>query len=465
MVELVEKSPAIREHHFYVAIAKHVFMHVDKGVVFVRDSIRLKDAEKLGLKPLILYGIAVPGTQIGWQAFSFFDNPKSIASVLLDGWKNASGLRGCPDKLIVNRYVFDACPSLKSSLASIGDISLEVANGKDKRLSSSLRVAQYRVLELGWDHRGGCDIKDVNALTDYALSKHNKEMDERLWGLCGGDKEVKKRTNQWLDLPFNPPNTVLVDAKPDWTGGEWLSSWEAKVPSNQKTYFWRDDERLGCYWLLIGEEEVGGNDIADDDWNYCCAETAKKIIDCWPNTQSDVASAIGIKAKELNWFLNGQFVLPETKRGGLSDLIGIEARADWVSYDAIGPCVLIAKSPIRCGNAYEELSGGGDIDYSIEVLPDNGMPDPSWRYVVFAAHGRQANIMMFQRGSKASDQLGENLLINYQGYRIIPASIYRDVVSTCAKCCSGTVLNRKLSGEFNERNREYFEELGVVHYR
>ena len=48
-----------REHHFYVAIAKHVFQHTEKGIVFVGDPIRLKDAEKFNLKPLLLYGLTV----------------------------------------------------------------------------------------------------------------------------------------------------------------------------------------------------------------------------------------------------------------------------------------------------------------------------------------------------------------------------------------------------------------------
>jgi len=59
-----------REHHFYVAIAKHVFLHTEKGIVFVGDPIRLKDAEKFNLKPLLLYGLTVPGTQIEWYTFS-----------------------------------------------------------------------------------------------------------------------------------------------------------------------------------------------------------------------------------------------------------------------------------------------------------------------------------------------------------------------------------------------------------
>ncbi|WP_054761724.1 hypothetical protein [Methylomonas koyamae] len=139
-----------REHHFYVAIAKHVFLHADKGIVFVNDPIRLKDAEKFDLKPLVLYGLTVPGTQIEWQTFSLLDEPRSLSGVLLEGWEKASGLRGYPDKLKINRHIANACPQLQKSLDHIGGISLEIADGRDKQFSASLRVAQQRGLELGW---------------------------------------------------------------------------------------------------------------------------------------------------------------------------------------------------------------------------------------------------------------------------------------------------------------------------
>ncbi|MDO9168123.1 MAG: hypothetical protein Q7U18_03385 [Methylobacter sp.] len=62
-----------------------------------------------------------------------------------------------------------------------------------------------------------------------------------------------------------------------------------------------------------------------------------------------------------------------------------------------------------------DMSNGGDINYSVEALPEKGTPDPSWRYVVFAAYGQLPNIFMFQRGSKTTDQLGNKLLMNYLG--------------------------------------------------
>jgi hypothetical protein len=130
----------IREHHFYVTIAKHVFLHIEKGIVFVSDPIRLKDAEKFNLKPLILYGLTVPGTQIEWYTFSLFDEPRSLFNVLLEGWEKASGLRGYPDNLKINRHIANACSHLQSSLSHIGDISLVGVVSRNPRKFCPLKL-------------------------------------------------------------------------------------------------------------------------------------------------------------------------------------------------------------------------------------------------------------------------------------------------------------------------------------
>lgn len=452
---------SIREHHFYVATAKHLFLHTEKGIVFVSDPIRLEDAEKLDMKPLLLYGLTVPGTQIEWLTFSLLDTPRSLLDVLLDGWKNAHGLRGYPDKLKINRHITKACPHLQTSLDLIGVISLEVADGKDKKFSASLRVAQQRALEIGWSTRKG-GIKDLKSLNDYALNNHIERIKHREWSCV--NRVVNEQATEWMQLPFNATNAALDYAKQDWVAGAWLSSWEANLPLNQKSHFWLDEKWSCCYWLISGADD-DSEDVDDtnyeEEWDRCCAIKAKIMVDCWPNTPGDIATAIGITAKQLLWFINGKESLPANERDDLSELLGIEPSTDYIDYDVIGPCVLIAESPKKCESAYDELSNGGDIEYSVEVLPENGTPDPSWRYVVFAAYRSSPNILMFQRGSKTTDHLGNKILMNYQGERTVPAVVYRDVVSTCAKCCTDPLLNRKLTTEFGARHEQYFKELGA----
>lgn len=138
-----------REHHFYVAIAKHVFEHPEHGVVFSGDTISLSDAARFGLKPLILYGLTVPGTQLQWFSFSRLDNPRSLLGFLIEAWSKGAGLRGCPDILKINRFIADSCPDLKLNLKKLG-VDVEIAEKGDKKLSGSLRTAQDEVMRFGW---------------------------------------------------------------------------------------------------------------------------------------------------------------------------------------------------------------------------------------------------------------------------------------------------------------------------
>lgn len=439
----------MREHHFYVSTAKYVFLHEEKGIVFVRDAIRIKDAEKLHLRPLILYGLTVPGTQIEWLTFTTLDTPRSLFAVLLDGWNNAPGLRGYPDKLKINRHIAAACPNLKDTLAELGGITLEVADGKDKTFSASLRVAQNRVIEYGWRNRDGHTLNNIEELNTHSLNVHNEHVNRRRWEWCHNNS-VKERASTWIELPFNRSNVVLGFSKLDWIAGNWLSSWETNIPNNQQINYYGESH----------DNEDVDNINYDEEWDRRCASKAKLLVDCWPNPLGDIANTIGITAKQLQWFLNGKVALPANERDDLSELLGIEPSTEFVDYDVIGPCVLIAESPKKCESVYDELSNGGDIEYSVEVLPQNGTPDPSWRYIVFAAYRGYPNIFMFQRGSKTTEHIGTKLLMNYQGERKVPAAVYRDVVSTCAKCCTDPLLNRKLTTEFGGRHNQYFKKLG-----
>ncbi|WP_243885261.1 hypothetical protein [Shewanella algae] len=103
-----QTQPSPREHHFYVAIAKFLFHHPEHGIVSVRDPIKIKDAERYGLSPLLLYGLTVAGLPI----FTPVDQPKAFQDALLEAWNNAEGLRGRPDILRINRHLATASPEL-----------------------------------------------------------------------------------------------------------------------------------------------------------------------------------------------------------------------------------------------------------------------------------------------------------------------------------------------------------------
>lgn len=447
---------SLREHHFYVALAKHIFSHEERGIVFVRDTIKIEDAAKFGLKPLIMYGITVPGTQIKWYTFSPVDCPRSFLSVLQDAWNDVSGLRGYPDILKINRHVAGACPGLSNTLQQ-HNVSVIVADTKDKLLSSSLRVAQQGGLELGWyidkEEHAFAGVDDLNA---HAMNCHNRDVKNRKLHYIG-DKVIEKRGDQWLGLDHRSIDLSLPESL-DWTPGNWLSTWEINVPHCTQRYFLEDE---GGVWLITGEDSEAhssiedGSDDLDDGYemdyeldNYV-AEKAKLLVDCWPNGPAGIARAVGITVKELQWFLTNRTDLPNAEKGRLFDLLGLICDIGDTGYEADGPYVLVAESPKKISAGYDEISRGGDIEFSFEVLPEKGSADPSWRYLLFNAYGGLFNIIMIPRGSKVSERVDDDLFINFQGEKKVPAARYRDIVAVCARACGDPWLNRQLMTEFN----------------
>jgi hypothetical protein len=453
-----------REHHFYVAIAKHVFEHPEHGVVFSGDTISLSDAARFGLTPLILYGLTVPGTQLQWFSFTDLDNPRSLLGFLIEAWSKGAGLRGCPDILKINRSIADSCPDLKLNLKKIG-VEVVIAEKGDKKLSGSLRAAQDEVLRFGWLARKNAkDFYNLEALNAYAHKGHNHHVEQKMWS-WGGNKSVREAAEKWMALPIKVIETHLDSTKIDWEPGQWLSSWEVNaVPTGRRT-FRKDD---GVTWLIAGGEDVDdfdGDDSSElemDAMDQACAEKAKLMMDCWPNKPAEIASAIGITAKQLQRFVSKVTKLPDEKIDALKEMLGLEENDEYYDYDAVGPCVLFGEKPTKISEAYEHLTHGGDLAYSVEVIPEKGNADPSWRYVIFKANGELPNIIMFARGSNSAEKIGDKMLMNFDGLKSIPATIYRDFVSTCAKACSDPLLNKITMFEFSDRQGQFFD--GFSHW-
>lgn len=437
---LIEVIMLIREHHFYVAVAKHVFIHQEDGIVFVSNPIRIEDARIFGLKPLIMYGLTVPGTQIKWSTFSTLDEPRSLMGVLQEAWESVKGLRGYPDILKINRYLAESSPEITSKLDKYGITA--VVSG-DRHLSASLRVAQQSVFDLTWNIR--CNtIKCLEDLNTHAMYCHDEEIKTQ-WLL---NKNILESAKLWLDIPHRPINmsrTYLMD----WSPGKWLYTWEANVPHNSARVF-KNVDRVVILCNITDRETT-----EEEIYDYCAAKKSKIIVDCWPNSQAEIAKAIGSSVKELQWFLANKGKIQETE--GLFYLLGIEINREYVDYDIVGPCVLLAKNMKAIKEVYDELSHGGDLEFSIEVVPQNGMPDPSWRYLVFCACAGFISIIMIPRGGDVSEHV--ETFINFQGIKSIPMEKYQKVVSTCAKACLSIFLNRRSMIEFNRSQMEFYEQF------
>ena len=445
-----QAQPSPREHHFYVAIAKFLFHHPEHGIVSVRDPIKIKDAERYGLSPLILYGLSVAGLPIRWMAFTPVDQPRPFRDVLLEAWRNAEGLRGRPDILRINRHLATACPNLAGEMAKIG-VQVEVADAKEKSLPASLRSAQdsSRWLMRKYDGNDRSLTGAIQTLCQYAQIDHNFRVRAGHRGV--NSREVEDRIQQWLTLPVQVPVPTVTSGL-DWEPGPWLSSWETSLPPDQPRYF-NLDEIDGSAWLLTGEKSPE-DIVADDDfWTDSdydnAAEIAKNLVACWPNPPAEIAKCAGITLRELQWFTSGKAPLDQHARFNLENLLGIEYDESTDRYVEAGPYVLMAHKTLALKEVYTGISGGGDA-CPCEIVPRQGAADPSWRYVLINTYGEPPSIVMTPRGAKITELL-PNLLMNYAGTTSVSPDFYRDVVSTCARACREPAANIREMKDFVKR--------------
>lgn len=440
-----------REHHFYVSIAKFLFHHPQHGVVAVRDPIRLADAKRRDLDPIILYGITVAGSPIRWLTFSSVRQRKSLREVLLAAWRDAEGLRGMPDALRVNRYVAKADPELAADLARIG-VRLEVANARDKTVPASLRSAHDASRWLSRRH-DPVDLSlaaSVEALCLDAHADHDWRASRSPHGLS--NRKLEDSIEQWLGLPIRQPPSAPLEEM-DWEAGSWLSSWETSLPPDQPRYFHHDGMSRRT-WLLLGEDP--SEDTDDDDHEFPAyeehdntPEIARNLVACWPNPPKEVAAEAGITLRQLQWFTSERATLDKSTHFDLRKVLGIEYDERMGGYTPAGPSVLIARKAKAIEEIYQEISGGGDA-CPCELVPAQGQADPSWRYVLINAHSTPPTIVMAPRGDAITEHLPD-LMMNYKGIRPVSPAFYRDVVTTCARACQTTLANSREMTEFAKR--------------
>lgn len=445
----------IREHHFYVSIAKFLFHHSQHGIVAVRDPIRLADAKRHGLDPIFLYGLTVAGLPIRWLTFSTIEKRKSLREVLRTAWGNAEGLRGLPDVLRVNRHVAQSDPTLAADIARIG-IRLEVADPKDKAAPASLRSAHDASLWMRKRHEpiDQSRVASVEALCRDAHQDHDWRAGTGPRGLS--NRKLEDTIERWLELPTRLPADILP-ANVEWETGPWLSSWETSLPPDRPRYF-QHDGFTGRIWLYSGEEP--SEDVDEDIPTYGeydnVAEIAKNLVACWPNPPKEIAAAAAITLRQLQWFISERSTLDRSARFDLEHLLGIEYDERIGRYTPAGSYVLIARKARAIEAIYQEISGGGDA-CPCELVPAQGQADPSWRYVLINAFGRPPTFVMAPRGEVITDRI-PGLIMNYEGIRPVSPAFYRDVATTCARACLSPEANAREMRDFAKRyEREWVD--------
>lgn len=443
-----------REHFFYVAVARFVFLHQKHGIVSVRDPIRLADAETFGLSPLLIYGLNVAGLPLRWMAFSTLDEPRPILSVLQEAWSQAEGLRGSPDTLRVNRHLASAAPGLASDLAKIG-VHLAITDAADKTHPAALRTAQDAARWLLNRNRNETADKDpLLALVENAARDHR--YDSQGGAISTAPAKARQQIERWLALPVREAGLRPTEGM-DWTPGKWLYPQEASIPPKQPRHF-HTDSVIGRIWLFSGQEQDADEvDVDDDPIDNGLREVsalARNLVECWPNPPAEIATAVGITLRQLKWFISGRADLDLNVRHRLERLLGIGLDEHSGYLTAIGPYVLIAHKPQALEAICNEISHGGDAN-PWELLPSNGAADPSWRYILINTYGSPPSFVMVPRGDRIADRL-DDLILNFAGPLSVARSFYQDVVATCSRACLSPDANISSITEFARRHEQHW---------
>lgn len=450
---MTERPLPFRTNYFSLAMCKHIFLHSTHGLVFVRDAMQCREAERYGLAPLLLYALSIPSTAIRRMTFAPLEKPHALYATLHRLWTQESeGFRGRPDALILSRQVAAASPTLGDRLARDG-VELIVADKGDKVLGAALRTAQQDAMWLGFFSGGSRRIDTLDRLDEAASERHRFDAKMHMG-------KHRQRQEQWAALPCRPSWAPAGGQEMDWSSGPWLRSWEEALPPVSQPRYFHDDNRHRKMWLLTGspavengrdeeDESAAGEGWADDDDSTVVA-LAKDLVTCWPNSAAEIARSIGTTTRDLKWFLDRKAGLDEDTLTEFLSVLGIE----WLEqgyYEASGPCVLVAKDVGAATRIYNELSHGGDLNFSFEVVPESGQTDPSWRYLLFQSYGGPPSIIMFERGSRAADRLNDKIFINFEGVRPVPSKLYRDVVATSARASHSPLANRREMEGFEKR--------------
>jgi len=171
----------------------------------------------------------------------------------------------------------------------------------------------------------------------------------------------------------------------------------------------------------------------------------KALLRCWPKPLGEVANCIGKTRRELECFLSGRGPsdFPEEP---LRHLLRIEPI--WKFWVPGSAYALIGRSVADVRATYHVMTPD-NAAYCFEVVPDAILADPSWRFVLFLNHdGRtRPSVLMIPRGSTVDRRLPE-ILYEFSGVRRISSTLYRAIVSACARACTDSRRNARIMWAF-----------------
>mgnify|MGYP000207762625 CR=1 FL=1 len=174
---------------------------------------------------------------------------------------------------------------------------------------------------------------------------------------------------------------------------------------------------------------------------------ARSVIKSSPLCSSILAEAIGVHKKDLSAFLNGKSTLPKLSFKELMNLFDIELiDPEEDLYPGFYSDLVLTPTTSKIFlEAYDYLSGGGDIDIAYE--PINLMENWKYRYLVIERCS-SAFLFRLQSNSPICNHINANKLAGFTGSIYIKDIIFSRIERLCDFVIRSPLHHLELTKDF-----------------
>lgn len=442
-------------HQFSVQLAKKLFIEESGLVVRMLENTRITEAIEANLKPLLIYSINIEGVSGRYVQFSSVENPLSIVRFLTMAWSKEKK-EGMPQVLKVSKLMIEQFPWLIAFANQLG-IEITITDGKDRSYTANQRSAQGIADSYHYSNSPRDNEHKISSLPVVAdMNKPRYFQDGWIFphpGTVSSMESYAIEAYQKLTKNYFNPNAVFHRSWDIFYSDiEWLHTGQKGVAPRAMQTIKNDIARsLG----KISYEEF--NEREEDEYTSILSgkDLVKKLLNCWPQSKSSVAKAIDVNLKEFEWYLTGKKGLDESSFYSLCDYIDMNESPDFefedgsALYELSGNYLLKATDKAKhVDDIFNELTGGGDCDYNVELVPYNGQPDPSFRFLLFGRY-LNFNIIVFNRSSPAVSFMDDKTTRSNNGVAsaAIPTKMYSDILRLFGEVSSGHCHPAEISGQ------------------
>lgn len=408
-----------------VAYAKTVGIDADGRIVTFDPDRISREAAKLS--PLLIYSLAAPCYGVMYRQLVDRRAPVALGQFLAGVWAIEDGL-GMPLRL-----------ELPAKLLALDRGALQ------------------------WVRSAGVDVgeayfpKAINAFGNSAQELTAIAWGTRLWGVpVSSLAQANAGLRSYDQQPFR---TSAKSSMQEATYEAWR---------HRPKRFYAGTAPASLDWDVDGLKESkisaprpGMAVVPGSGTDIGAIDGVKQMLAMWPSERKGFLKGLSVQAKDFDFWLKGRARLAREEYTEVVARLGAEYD-DWGGgYRLSGGNLLVASTPRQTVDLYNELSCGGDLEYSFEILAPEGAQALGMRVLVFKACGRPANIILFEAGSRCAALLDEpagrgSTLINIQRPRVATKRVW----SAAVKIVEGyrTVASPQTVGRvFGEKHAAWLE--------